>query len=593
MLTYGESQFCGGIRLLHQIDWVVIGAYCALAVAIGVYFSKRASANIGEFFIAGRNLPWWIAGTSIVATTFAADTPLVISGLVRTQGIAGNWLWWNVLMGSMFATFFYARLWRRANIITDVELIELRYAGRPAAILRGSLALYRSILLNCITIGWVMQAMVKISGAFLPWPKAVLIPVALGLVLLYSVLSGFWGVVMTDFLQFIIAMIGSIALAAISMARVGGAAALKQKLLEIPGGTAEALGFLPHIGAGQMALFTFVVYIGVQWWATGNAEGGGYIAQRLFSTKDERHSVLASLWFTFAHYALRPWPWILVGLASMVVFVDLPDPESAYPKMMMEFLPVGLRGLMVASLFAAFMSTMDTQLNWGASYLINDFYRRFIRKNASERHYVTASRIAMVVIAIVGGTVAYFTQSIAGAWRFLFTLTCGVGLVLLLRWYWWRINAWSEISALFTSGVVATVLNLWSRFSGSDLFALRLAITTGISTVVWVTVTFLTSPVPEEHLKNFYRRVRPGARLWKPIARLLPEIQEEKRGLRDLGCWIGGVISVYSAMFGIGKLVLGEPLLGIVLLAVSAVAAALILRTVARGESSETHTEVN
>jgi len=578
---------------LHQIDWLVIGAYCALALAIGVYFSKRASKNIGEFFIAGRNLPWWIAGTSIVATTFAADTPLVVSGLVRTHGIAGNWLWWNILMGSMFATFFYARLWRRANVLTDVELIEIRYAGKPASILRGSLALYRSVLLNCITIGWVMQAMVKISAAFLPWPKGVLIPAALGLVLLYSALSGFWGVVMTDLVQFVIAMVGSITLAVISMNNVGGVAALKEKLTAVPSFTSETLSFAPQVGAGQLALFTFVVYIGVQWWATGTAEGGGYIAQRLFSTKNERHSVLASLWFTFAHYALRPWPWIIVGLVSMVVFVDLPadQAESAYPKMLMEFLPVGLRGLMIASLFAAFMSTMDTQLNWGASYLINDFYRRFIRKDASDRHYVFVSRIAMVAIAIVGGTVAYFTTSIANAWRFLFTLTSGVGLVLLLRWYWWRINAWSEISALVASGIVATVLNLWPRFSGTDLFPMRLVITTGVSTVVWVTVTFLTPPVPKEHLKSFYRRIRPGAGFWGPIKRLVPEIQVENRGLRDLGCWIGGVVSVYSAMFGIGKLLLGEPWLGVAMLAVSGIAAAMILRTVAQGESTETHTD--
>jgi len=258
---------------LHQIDWAVIAGYCALALAIGIYFSKRASKNVGEFFIAGRNLPWWIAGTSIVATTFAADTPLMVSGLVRTQGIWGNWLWWNVLMGNMFATFFYARLWRRANILTDVELIELRYAGKPASILRGSLALYHSVVRNCITMSWVILAMVKISQEFLPWSKEVIIPVALGLVLSYSVLSGFWGVVMTDFIQFIIAMVGSITLAAIAMTRVGGVTVLKEKLAALSGFTPETLSFVPQIGAGQLALFTFIVYISVQWWATGAAEG--------------------------------------------------------------------------------------------------------------------------------------------------------------------------------------------------------------------------------------------------------------------------------------------------------------------------------
>jgi SSS family solute:Na+ symporter len=571
---------------LHQIDWAVIAGYCVLALAIGVYFSKRASKNIGEFFIAGRNLPWWIAGTSIVATTFAADTPLAVTGFVRTQGIWGNWLWWNVLMGSMFATFFYARLWRRANILTDVELIELRYAGKPAAILRGSLAIYHSLVRNCIIMSWVVLAMVKISSEFLLWPKGAIIAVALGLVVAYSVLSGFWGVVMTDLVQFVIAMVGSIILAVIAMTRVGGVALLKEGLAKAPGFTPQTLSFAPQIGVGQLALFTFLVYISVQWWATGSAEGNAYIAQRLFSTKNERHSVLASLWFTFAHYVLRPWPWIIVALVSMVKFQDLADPESAYPKMLMEYLPVGLKGLMIASLFAAFMSTMDTQLNWGASYLINDFYRRFINRDASDRHYVAASRIAMVFIAVLGGVLAYFSESIASLWKFLFTLTSGMGLVALLRWYWWRINAWSEISALFTGTIVAITLQLLPYFREPDQYALRLVMTVGISTAVWVTVTFLTSPVPDEHLKNFYRRVRPGAGWWGPIARLLPELRVEKRGLRDFGCWIGGVICVYSAMFGIGKLVLGEPLKGLGLLAASAVAGAIVLSTVTRGESN-------
>jgi SSS family solute:Na+ symporter len=572
---------------MHRADWAVIAGYCALALAIGIYFSKRASKNVGEFFIAGRNLPWWIAGTSIVATTFAADTPLMVSGLVRTQGIWGNWLWWNVLMGNMFATFFYARLWRRANILTDVELIELRYTGKPASILRGSLALYHSVLRNCITMSWVILAMVKISQEFLPWPKEVIVPAALGLVLSYSVLSGFWGVVMTDFVQFIIAMAGSVTLAAIAMARVGGMAALKGKLAAMPGYAPETLSLVPQIGAGQLALFTFVVYISVQWWATGAAEGGGYIAQRLFSTKDERHSVLASLWFTFAHYALRPWPWIVVGVISLWVFPNLPaaEAESAYPKMLMEFLPVGLRGMMIASLFAAFMSTMDTQLNWGASYLINDFYRRFIKKDASDRHYVLASRIAMIMIAVIGGVLAYRSESIADLWRFLFTLTSGMGLVMLLRWYWWRINAWSEISALFTGCIVATVLELHPDFTGAEQYALRLVITLVVSTAVWVTVTFLTSPVPAEQLKEFYRRVRPGAGWWGPIIRQLPEVHVERRGWRDFRSWISGVVCVYCAMFGIGKLVLGEYLYGILFLIIGAVAAAVVLRSVGTGQS--------
>jgi len=565
---------------LAPIDWALIVGYFILALGIGLYYSRRASKGIDQYFISGRSLPWWLAGTSMVATTFAADTPLAVTGMVAKNGIAGNWLWWNFLFSGMLTTFFFARLWRRAEVLTDVELTEVRYSGKPAAALRGFRALYLAIPINCIIMGWVTLAMAKIISLTLGWSKWEAIAICLGVALFYSVLSGFWGVVMTDFFQFIMAMSGSIALAIISVHKAGGIIGLEEKLAITYGTSSNSiLSFFPGISSEWMPITVFLVYISVQWWASwypgAEPGGGGYIAQRMFSTKDERNSLLSTLWFNIAHYALRPWPWILVALASMVFFPHLADPEIGYPKMMLAYLPIGLKGLMIAAFLAAFMSTIDTHLNWGASYLVNDFYKRFIKRGASNRHYVAISRISVIVLMILVGIVTHFMSSVEGAWKFLLALGAGTGSVYILRWYWWRINAWSEISAMSASFVTAISLQGFTSMG----FAPRLLLTTVISTAVWLTVTFVTSPEKEEHLIKFYKRVRPGGRLWKHIAQKIKGIKIEQNIRSDFMCWIAGCICGYTSLFGIGKIILQMYLHGFIYLAVAIVSGYYIYRS--------------
>ncbi len=583
----------------------------AIAIGIGLALSKKANQSVSEFFVANRGLPWWVVGTSIVATTFAADTPLAVSGLVRKQGIYQNWIWWNALLGGMLCTFFYAKLWRRAEILTDAELIELRYSGKKASLLRGLVAFYRGVILNSVVMGWVILAMAKLSEILLGWPKTLSVALLIFLAFFYTALSGFWGVVLTDLVQFVIAMIGAVALAWFSVKEVGSLATLKQRLLtEVPNG-ASTLSFIPNFQtASELAILTFAVALTLQWWANG--EGNGYLAQRLFAAKDERHSVFASLWFNFAHYALRPWPWIIVGLASLVLFPPLTghptfvnesllsdgeylswllhrDPERAYPIMIAKFLPSGLRGIMVASLLAAFMSTMDTHLNWGASYLVNDLYRRFIAPGRSEKHYLNVARFGMFGLMLTAGGVALLSKTIADAWLYIFALGAGSGFVLLLRWYWWRINAWSEISALIGSFILASgklLLPLFGLFLSDstvkklelfyspEYFPIRLIAIIAAVGAIWLTVTFLTKPEPLEKLEAFYRKVRPGG-WWGPIEERCSEIRGAKLGKLWLG-WGLGAVGIYSALFGIGKLCLSEPLAGAIWLAITAICAAAL-----------------
>ncbi|HOX39832.1 MAG TPA: Na+:solute symporter [Candidatus Brocadiia bacterium] len=572
------------VMRLAMIDWFVIAAYCAASVGIGVWFSKRAGENTGEYFLAGRKLTWWMAGTSMVATTFAADTPLAVSGFVRKGGIYENWFWWSALMGGMLCVFFYARLWRRARIVTDVEFIELRYKGPSAAALRAFMAIYGGVISNCIVMGWVMLAITKIATTALGWPeeipvtlgstsvvlpgKAVLLAALIVVTLFYTMMSGLWGVVMTDLVQFVVAMIGAIALAVLVIMRLGGPEEMVRQVLASPGVDPKIISFVPDLAtAGKLAVFTFVVYVTVQWW--GGGQGSGYIAQRMFATKDERHASLAMLWFNYAHYVIRSWPWIIVGLASVVYFplVKGEDPELAYPKMMVEFLPAGLRGLMIVSFLAAFMSTIDTQLNYGASYFINDIYRRFIRRDADEKHYVSASRYAVLGLMILGGITAWQMTSISGAWKYLAKLSAGAGFVGLLRWYWWRVNPWSEISALVVSLILANVLPLIKPLDQGDMYPVQLVIIIVVATAVWVAVTFMTKPVEERHLEEFYRRVRPGG-WWGPMAQKCPDVKQDK-ALPGWPGWIAGVVCIYTGLFGIGYLCLGRTLAGAAILALS------------------------
>ena len=551
---------------LTLADFVVIAAYFLLNLAIGFYYRRRAGKSIDEFFVSGRSAPWWLAGTSMVATTFAADTPLAVTGMVATGGIAGNWLWWNFVFSGMLTVFLYARLWRRTGVLTDVEFAEIRYSGKPAAFLRGFRALYLAIPINCIVMGWVNLAMVKILMLVLGIEKvdAILLVLGLtGLTCAVSALAGLRGVLVADLLQFVLMMSLAIALGVFAVQGVGGISELKAQLATLDG-KGGALSFFPAEDSPWMPMLTFFVYIAVNWWATwypgAEPGGGGFIAQRMFSARDERHSLLATLWFNVAHYALRPWPWIFVGLVSLVAFPNLEDPETGYVLVMLEYLPPYLRGLMIAGFAAAFMSTISTELNWGASYLINDFYRRFVKPDASEQRLVSAARIATVLLAIASAVITFYMDSIAGAWKLLLATGAGTGGVLILRWFWWRINAWSEVSSMVAAFVVSVGLQLGAGYDTDDPhdFAVVMLITVGLTTAVWITVTFLTAPEPEEKLVAFYRRVRPYATFWGPAARVASDVPPASGARRDLLSWVAGCGLIYGALLGLGKLLLGE-----------------------------------
>ena len=570
--------------VLTTIDWLFIALYFLFSIGIGLAFSRRAGTSIASFFVSSRSLPWWLVGTSMVATTFAADTPLAVTGLVAADGIAGNWLWWNMVLSGIMTVFLYARLWRRAEVITDVEFTELRYSGKPAAILRGFRALYLAIPITCIVMGWVTLAMAKVVTVTTGVDKWLAISVCLAVTLFYSTFSGLWGVVVTDFFQFIIAMTGSIILAIAAVQAVGGIDALKIQVVASSQAGADVLNFFPRLDGSWLPLSTIFVYIAVIWWAAwypgAEPGGGGFIAQRMFAARDEKHSLLAALWFNIAHYALRPWPWILVALVSVILFPGLEDKESGYIMVMVAHMPPSFRGLMLASFAAAFMSTISTQLNVGSSYLVNDVYLRFINKNASQKHAVLVSRISTVLLLVIAALVTMMMETIVGAFKFIMTIGAGTGLVFILRWFWWRINAWSEITAMTVSLVVSSVLMLMGYTTDTNEgFTVLMLVTTAVSTASWVTVTLLTQPVAEEHLIAFYKRVQPGGRLWKHIARLIPDgelIHEKPYIGRDFASWILGSLSVWFFLFGIGRLILGPRLEGIILLAAGSALFAVI-----------------
>jgi solute:Na+ symporter, SSS family len=584
---------------LDLIDWLVVAAYFAANLGVGLYYRKRASSSVDEYFAGGRNVSWWLAGTSMVATTFAADTPLAVTGLVASHGIAGNWLWWNMLLGGMLTVFFFARLWRRAGVLTDVELAELRYSGRPAAFLRGFRAVYLGLPINCIILGWVNLAMVKVLTVIFPglaFPAlgiadskiAALLVVFVIMVLTasISVLSGLWGVLVTDLIQFVLKMGMVIVLAYFAVRAAGGMDGLREGLAKLDAERAggSVLSFVPDVGSAWMPLLTFFVYIAVTWWATwypgAEPGGGGYVAQRMFSAKDERHSLLATLWFAIAHYALRPWPWILAALASLVLYPKLVDKESGYIQLIVDpnVFPPALRGLMVAAFAAAYMSTVATQLNWGASYLINDLYKRFWVKQAGERHYIRASQLATVVLMVASCVVTYYQTSVSDAWKLLLAIGAGTGSVQILRWFWWRLNAWSEVSAMGASLVVSLFLQSVLKLNTSDprQFGITVLITVAVSTVTWLAVTFLTRPEPEQVLLTFYRRVRPNAAFWGPIARKATDTPPVRDGTANFLDWIAGCLMVYLVLFGVGKIIFGELGLGLVFLAGSAAAAVFL-----------------
>ncbi|UCG86606.1 MAG: Na+:solute symporter [Gemmatimonadota bacterium] len=579
---------------MARLDWLIIAAYMMFALAVGLAFRRRAGRNMAQYFLSGRNLPWWIVGTSIVATMFAADTPLVVAGFVANDGISGLWFMWNFAAAHLMAAFFFARLWRRAGVITDVELVELRYSGGAAVALRGFRSVWEGVVLNCIVMGWVILAMVKIMDVLINLDAVTVrlgidglidgrwfgILACLVVAVVYTVLSGFWGVVMTDFVQFLLAMAGAIALAVIAVIDIGGIGQLKLELVARYGDLASGyLSFFPDLSGASLPLVTFVALMGVNWWATRDAGGTSYMVQRMLAARDENHSFLGVLWFCFLHYVIRPWPWILVGLIALVVFPELDDPELGYPMMIVEYMPVGLLGLMVASILAAFMSTIDTLLNWGVSLLVNDCYRPFIRRTANEEHYVRVSRLLVVGLMIAGGVTAYTMQTIRGAWELFFGMTVGIGGVYVMRWWWWRVNAWCEIAAWISTAVVYLGLHFVNPSIG---FGWHLIATAGVSTVCWVVVALATPATDEKTLVTFYEKVRPTSPWWKPIA-VKSRVSVQRKGWSDVTDWIAGLVFIYAGLFGVGKLILEGWQPGLIYLGIAATAGVVVYRSVLRG----------
>jgi Na+/proline symporter len=562
---------------MELLDWIIVAAYMVLALGVGVYLSRRASGSLEDFFVSGRSLPWWLAGTSMAATTFSVDTPLYVAGVVGSRGIAGNWEWWAFGVGHVALIYIFARLWRRSEIVTDAELTEMRYGGRSAAILRAIKAFLFAVPINCIGIGYMMLAAVKVIGALGIWetlgfaagdtvlgldPKLLTVLGVSVLVLLYAGLSGLWGVVATDFFQFFLALFGAIAVAwfAISSPQVGGLSGLvtqAQQHTEF-----DVLAFIPltldpqtWLGIGWssfagISATTFFAYVGVQWWTFRRSDGGGEFIQRLAASRDEASAEKAAWFFNVMHYVVRTWPWVLVALAAVVIYPEMEDPELGYPKLMIDFLPTGMLGIVVASLVAAFMSTVSTQINWGASYLTNDLYQRFVHPEATQAELVVAGRVASVLITVLGGLAAFFSESVATVFRLVIAIGTGPGVVLILRWFWWRINAWAELAAMlggFAVGMLTTVVPVLTIGD----FGLRLFVITGITAVVWITVMYLTPPEDDDTLDRFYRAVRPGGPGWQR--------QRERTGLapaislkRSLQRTAAAVCVLFGAMFGVG-----------------------------------------
>ena len=587
-------------------DIIVIAVYFLITFALGLSLSRRAGSGLTEFFLSGRSAPWWLAGTGMVATTFAADTPLWVAGQVGQFGIAANWLWWCAAAGGMLTVFFFAGLWRRARVLTDLELIELRYSGPVMKFLRGFKAVYFGLLLNCIIIGWVNLAMLRIFKIILPPsidPMTALIACAV-ITALYVAFSGLWGVALADTFQFIIAMIGAIVLAvlAVKMDKIAGAGGLQAVLPDfvfnflpsfdtwlppdpaMAAKAASAPAAKASAGAAQvykMPALNFIAYAGVLWWASwypgAEPGGGGYIAQRIMSARDERHGTLATLWFVVAHFCIRSWPWIIAGLAALVLFPALVGgkKEDGYVMLMRDVLPAPLGGLMFAAFMGAYMSTISTQLNWGGSYLVNDLYRRFIKPDESERHYILVSRLTIVILISVALLVtAFVLDSIHGAWAFILEFSAGMGFVLILRWYWWRLNAISELVSM----VAPFVLGLLIRFVLTPLFAAHapeLLFLTKFPVSVFIIVaftitatliaTYLSAPTDMEKLKAFYRRVLPAGPGWNFVraecARDAGTASEGRATAKDrlgpkfLG-WIAGTTLVYGLIFGLGSIIL-------------------------------------
>jgi solute:Na+ symporter, SSS family len=597
------------MRTLAPLDWGIVAAYLVLALLVGVLVSRSAGRSIDSYFVAGRGLPWWWLGTSMVATTFAADTPLVVAGLVAANGVAGNWFWWSWAISHVSMAVVFAALWRRAHVLTDAELVELRYTGRSATLLRGFKAVFFSVLINGIVLGWVIRAMVKIAAPFVRWdvwlgagfvagferiwpdalaigaPGDTLTVLALfALIAVYSSMGGIRGVILTDLLQFTLALFASVAFAWVAVGNVGGLDGLLDGLAANYDADA-LLAFVPASDAAWLPVQVFLIYIAVQWWAQYFSDGSGYLAQRLFTAKSDAHAEAGGLWFAVANYALRTWPWVLIGLVGLLVYppgmegggaaaaMVAADREMAYP-VLMTMLPVGLLGVLFASLLAAFMSTVDTHLNWGASYLVNDVYGRFLRPSAGQRELVPVSRIAVFALALMAVVVAAQIESIEQAWRFFVALGAGLGLPSMVRWLWWRVNAWTEIVGMTVA--TASALILYPLYPDArDEYLLVAIVALAMSAAL--AATFLTQPVPRDHLARFVDRVRPPG-WWAG----LPGAAPRRAVVWTALAWTTGNIGVFGLTFGIGYALLGRPLRGVIVGLTGAVAIAVTVHAVGR-----------
>ena len=587
--------------VLHSIDWAFVITFFIISLGIGLAVSRKAGKSSAEFFLSGRNMPWWLLGVSMVATTFSTDTPNLVTDMVRQNGVAGNWEWWAFLLTGMLTVFVYAKLWRRSKVLTDLEFYELRYSGKAAAFLRGFRALYLGVFFNVLIMATVSLAAIKIGGVMLKLSPVKTLLIALFITMIYSALGGLRGVLLTDFFQFIMAMIGSIgaAIVVINLPQVGGLDNLLSNHAVLP-----KLNLLPQFSNTEMLVSLLIIPIAVQWWSVwypgAEPGGGGYIAQRMLSAKTEKHAMGATLFFNAAHYALRPWPWILVALGSLIVFPDLAALKSAFPGVdpgvirhdmaypaMLTFLPHGLLGLVVASLIAAFMSTISTHLNWGSSYVVNDFYKRFINPGAPEKIQVLVGRLSTVGLMILTGILALLLSNALQAFKILLQIGAGTGLLFILRWFWWRINPFSELTAMIVSFFIAVYFQLIHPHTGLAEISPHIQLVTGvfITTICWVTVTLFTKPTHKKTLRSFYRLVKPGGPGWKKV---VEQAKQENDPIDDGGqawdvpmgilCMVLGCFAVYSALFATGNWIYGKYPLAVVLSAVAVIATILLIK---------------
>lgn len=579
------------------LDWGIIAAFFVISLVIGLASAKTAGSSAKEFFLSGRNMPWWLLGVSMVATTFSADTPNLVTDIVRKNGVAGNWAWWAFLLTGMLTVFVYAKLWRRSEATTDLEFYEMRYSGKGAAFLRAFRAIYLGVFFNVVIMATVSLAAIKIGGVMLGLSPIQTLLIASIVTVVYSSFGGLKGVLLTDFFQFFIAMIGSFGAAyyVLELPEIGS---LQQLLSHEV--VATKLDFVPDFTDPNVYIPLFIMPIAIQWWATwypgAEPGGGGYIAQRMLSAKDEKNAIGATLFFNIAHYALRPWPWIIVALGSLVVFPSITDLQVAFPNIpadklgddlaypaMLTFLPTGMIGIVLASLIAAVMSTLSTHLNWGSSYVVNDFYLRFVKPEASDKELVAVGRISTVVLMVLSAILALALSSALSAFEILLQIGAGTGLIFILRWFWWRINAYTEISAMAISFAVAIFFEVINPKVGwidipVEASYLKLVYSVSITTVGWLIVTFLTQPEKDEILLSFYRKVQPASLGWKAVLDRYPAEKQEKGRLgMEIGLMLVGTVMVYAALFSTGFFIYGEIAQGVIAGAIAVAGGLFIL----------------